>query len=232
MSEPERHIKEEMVESTEKTIQAFPEEHNLVTNIGGLYIEVMLLIEKLKKISRCSEIAVFGAGTRNFRLLQCASHAIYNGFYDVCLILLRVVYENNLLIRYLTDNEEEAKRWLKGKKYKPSYLRMKAGDKTSIYGFFSDYFTHANVESHFSGVSARINGKTLSADFFPKFDKEYTKICFYLHILIGWMSLIHLQYAFRDSMWKNEEWRNRFAEWNELILDYVERKVKRIKTDR
>lgn len=212
-----------MAEVTEKTIQTFPEEHSLMSNIAGLYLEVMLLIEKLKEVSGYSKMAVLSIGIRNFRLLYCAGDSIYNGFYDVCMILLRVVYENNLLMKYLIDNEEDAKKWLVGKRFKPSYLRMKTEDKTRMYGLLSDYYTHANVESLFSAGVSRFNGKTLSVDNFPQFRKKWSKLCIYTHILTAWMSLLHLQYAFRDSLWKNEDWKNRFAHWNEIVLDYTKK---------
>jgi hypothetical protein len=224
MPEPKRHIEEEMAETTEKTIQELPEEHYLVTNIGGLYIEVFVLIDKSKVVSSYAKTAVLAMAARNFRLLQCANHSIYDGFYDTSMILLRTVCENNLLMKYLTDNEQEAIAWLKGKRFKPSFLRRKVKDMTHIYGFLSNSHAHANVESLFSTNVSTFANKTLNLKYFPEFDIKQAKICFNTYIIFAWLSLIFLQYAFRDLLWKNEEWKNRIADWNKIVLDYIERK--------
>jgi len=224
MPEPKRPIKEDMAEVTKKTIETFPEEHILVTNIAGLYIEVMVLIERLKKISSHSKMAILTIGIRNFRLLYCAGDAIYNGFYEACMILLRTVWESNLLMKYLVDNEEEAFKWLMGKRYKFSRMKVKTEADEKIYGALSSYFTHANVESLFSSGFASLKNKKLYAEFFPRFNKDMSKTCLFTHIMTAWMSLLHLQYAFRDSLWENEEWKNRFADWAEIVLHYVSKK--------
>ena len=224
MPEPKRHILEEMADSTEKTIQKFSEEHSLVTAMGGLYIDTMIQIEDLKSVSS-SNLPVLVIGIRNFRLLQSASHSIYNGFYDICLILLRLVYENNLLMQYLTDNPKEAEDWLKGKRFMPSFLRKNANDKTGAYQFLSSSFTHANVECLFSGFVSKIDGDKLTAKYFPEFNEQHAKFCLNMHIVIGWISLVHLQYAFKSDLWKFEEWKNRFADWNEIFVEHVENHI-------
>lgn len=232
MPGPTRPIKEDMAEVTEKTIEAFPEEHNLVRNIAGLYIEVLVLIEKIRVISKPSELAILCLASRNFRLLYCSRDSIYNGFYDVSMILLRVVYENDLLIQYLTDNDKEAERWLlgfgkKNEVFSPSFLRRETKDKSGVYGFLSRNYTHANVESLFSAGLTKLEGSTLSNDYFPTFQKDMAERTLASHIMFSWLTLIHLQYAFRDLLWKNEEWTNRFSDWNDVVLNYIERRFPR-----
>lgn len=172
---PKRHILEEMADSTEKTIRRFPQEHNLVTNVGGLYLDTIVRIEEIKPVS-ISKLPILMLGIRNFRLLQSASHSIYNGFYDACLILLRQVYENNLLMQYLVNSEKEAEDWLKGKRFKPSFLREKAQDKTGTYKFLSNSFTHANFECLFSGLISEIEGNKLNLKYFPEFNEQFARL--------------------------------------------------------
>jgi hypothetical protein len=227
MPEPKRHILEEMADSTEKTIQKFPQEHNIVTALGGLYIDTIVKIEELNSAS-ISRLPILMIGIRNFRLLQSASHSIYDGFYDACLLLLRQVYENNLLMQYLANNEKEAENWLNGK---PSFLRKKVQDRTGAYTLLSNSFTHANFECLFSGLISEIEGNKLNIKYFPEFNEQYARLSLNIHIIFGWMSLMHLQNAFKNELWNCQEWKNCFLDWSVIVLEHIENHILHGKND-
>ena len=70
-----------------------------------------------------SKDATYRVSYRIFRILRCAFNASLEGYYDVSMALLRIAYENHLLMNYLSKNEKEAELWFRGKRFSPSFLK-------------------------------------------------------------------------------------------------------------
>ena len=60
---------------------------------------------------------------------------------------------------------------------------------------------------------------------YPTYNKNTCHDIIKFSIMFSWLNNIELQYAFRDNLWKNEDWKNRFIDWNEVMLKYIEEKV-------
>ncbi len=97
-----------------------------------------------------SKDATYRISYRIFRILRCAFNVSLEGYYDVSMALLRIAYENHLLINYLSKNEREAKLWFEGKKFKPTFLRKNVSYASdSLYQEMCEF-----VHSSFKGTLA------------------------------------------------------------------------------
>jgi hypothetical protein len=219
MPKPQRSMPEEMALSAEAIVNKFPHEYDLMNNINELYLETILKIEDLKSISN-QKLPILILGTRNFRLIQSSNNALMCGFYDSSLVLLRQIYENNLLMQYLVQNENESEEWLKGKQFRPATLRKKINDNSGTYRFLSDMCTHANVECLFSGVFSKVEGDRVSITYFPEFNEPYARVSIQTQIMFSWMSLFWIHIAFEKQL-LTPEYERQFTEYNIILMDFI-----------
>jgi len=70
-----------------------------------------------------SKDATYRISYRIFRILRCSLNCSIQGYYDVGIALLRIAFENHLRMKYLSENENEAELWFKGKQFKPWQIR-------------------------------------------------------------------------------------------------------------
>jgi hypothetical protein len=225
MAVPPKPVKDMMADCTEATRKEFSFEHQLSRNMGGIFIEVLELIEK-GGIHNASQMAVLGLSTRTFRLLQCVGDHIFDGYYEVAMILLRNIYENNLLVHYLVGNEKDAQLWLEGRKnFEQKYLRTKLGHDNKFYKALSTWYAHPERVNVLTSVIKKMTDDKVDLRIYPEFDRDWCQTYLYYYIMLYWESVVELQYAFRDYLWKNEDWVNHFAEWNELVLTYIQERI-------
>jgi len=222
-AKPKKPIKQVMSDNTLATTKDFEFEHQLLRNIGGINIELFVLIEK-DAIRSKKQLAILTLATRNFRLLQCINDCIFCGYYEVSMALIRNLYENLLHISYFQKNEKETERWLNGKHFQPKFLRNKLKDESGLYGFLSNIYTHTNVES-IVPIIKMFNAKKLDLKYYPLYDKEECRRNLHFSIMFGWLNNLELQYAFKDYLWKNNKWKRNFIKWNNLVLTYMQEKI-------
>jgi hypothetical protein len=118
-----------MADCTESTKRDFPFESQFLLNLAGIYLEIFDLVEK-RPIKSMTKIAQLIVSAKNFRFLDSASDQIFNGYYEVGMSLLRNVYENNLLTKYLQNKEAESEAWLQRKlALSQKDLRRKLGNQ-------------------------------------------------------------------------------------------------------
>jgi len=225
MATPQKPIKELMADCTISTVNDFRFEHQLLRNIGGINIELFDLIFNISITSHL-QFAILNLAIKNFRLYQCIDDCLFNGYYEVGLQLMRSMYENILLMQFFIQEETAAEKWLNGKKYKSSYVRKKVEGGTKLYGMLSDLYVHANLESLIPIIKS-LKENILEVIIYPEYSKEKATFNIQLSILYGWLNNSHLQYAFREYLWKNEEWKERYIEWNEIVMTYVDEKLKK-----
>lgn len=222
--EPEKPIKDLMADCTEATIKDFEFEYQLTRSIAGLNIELFVLIGE-ESISSELQFSILSLAIKNFRLRQCIGDCTFNGYYETSMSLMRQFYDNVILMDYFINYPKEVNRWIHGKKkIKSRKIRKRLNEGRIIYDFFSDYFVHSNIESISSIVESTKKDK-INFLIYPKYDHKKAEYNIHFSILYSWLSNLHLQYSFKDFLWKNEEWKNRFIDWNEIWNKYVEEKI-------
>lgn len=136
-------------EVVEQTLKEFPKTVSLSENAIGLLLNMVQVTANEKAVStrEYGGYSVFILSNRMIRVLSCAHNAIMKGYYEIGMGTLRFAFETHLLMNYLRNRNDEAKKWLDGKSYSPSYLRPKV--KTSyreVYSLLSG-FAHANAST-------------------------------------------------------------------------------------
>jgi len=213
-----------MAECTQNTIEEFPFENQLSRNMGGLFIKLFELTSQ-NSLKNYTQLAAFTLAIRNFRFLQCIGDNIFDGYYEIGMANMRNVYENNLLAAYLSRDEGESKRWMKGQYFDQKFLRDKVGHSNKHYRFLSEIFAHpGSVKSIFS-LLEKIDKRSLSLRLYPEFDQKRCWDALRFYLMSEWTSILEFQYAFREVLWKNEKWKSDFIDWNEIAIKYFEEKV-------
>ena len=154
-----------------------------------------------------SQDASYMISYRIFRLIRCAFNSSLEGYYEVAMALLRISYENHLLINYLSKNEREAKLWFEGKIYKPTFLRKNVSySSDSLYRDMCE-FIHSSFKSTFAFTETE-NGKTKATL------GEYNKTQFMNVFMLMQMTLIStmilLSLTFAQELMTNEKWHSDF----------------------
>jgi len=132
-------------EVVEQTLKEFPKTVSLSENAIGLLLNMVQVAANEKAVStrEYRGYSVFILSNRIIRVLSCAHNAIMKGYYEIGMGTLRFAFETHLLMNYLRNRNDEAKKWLDGKSYSPFNLRPKV--KTSyreVYSLLSG-FAHA-----------------------------------------------------------------------------------------
>ncbi len=221
---PPKSLKEMMADCTTKTIGEFPFEGQLSRNMGGIFIQLFELTSK-GPLTTHGQVAALTLAIRNFRFLQCAADNIFDGYYEVGMTVLRNVYENNLLATYLSRNPEKSKEWLSGRYFDQKFLRNAVGQSNSIYGVLSEVYAHPGSVRSVILLFEKIEKRTLTLRLYPEFDSRKCSIAIQFLLMMNWHSILEFQYAFRETLWKNETWKTNFTTWNEIIVKYIEEKV-------
>ncbi len=91
--------------------------------------------------------AVFILSFRIVRITRSAYWCITHGYYETGQALLRLLFENHLLLLYLHDKENESKEWLNGKQFRPLFLRQHVSvSYDKVYSELSG-FVHPKIET-------------------------------------------------------------------------------------
>jgi len=181
-------LKEGEREVAELTSREFPKIVNLSENAIELLLNIIQIASDEKAVSTKEHAgySVFVLANRSVRLLLRAHDAIVKSYYDVGMGILRFAFETHLLMNYLKDKNEEAKRWLDGKIFKPSYLRSKVKPSyDEVYSLLSG-FAHPNVSTCKSYFFEEIGGEQ-SEFFMGKLQKT--------HFLYSAKHLIAIEFA-------------------------------------
>jgi hypothetical protein len=223
---PPKPLYDMMADCTAATKKEFEFENQLLSNLGGTFIQMFDLIFK-EPLKHNNEIAVLGISIRTFRYLQAATNSIYDGYYEVAMSLLRNVYENNLLVYYLARHEDDAKQWLLGKKYiQQWFLRREIGHaKIPFYKALSTFYAHNERAESLTPIMHRGKDKELNFDIYPEFSKEKCLECLYGFIMLQWQAIMELNHAFKDRLSKDAQWNAGYLGLNKVLLVYIEEKI-------
>jgi hypothetical protein len=161
---------------------------------------------------------------RNYRIFRCVYEPLLHGYYDVAHALMRMACENCILISYLSDREEEAKKWLHGKRFTPKFLRPKIREKISfdkIYRQLS-YFIHTDSAVMRYLFEKKGTGLHISiTDFNPLHFYEILEG----YLIFGQMTLEIVQTTFLEDLEDafHEELRDLFIAGNDILKDFMKK---------
>lgn len=132
--------------------------------------------------------------------MRCAFNSSLEGYYDVSMALLRIAYENHLLMKYLSENDKEAKLWFRGKRFAPTFLRKSVSYASdSLYQEMSE-FIHSSFKSTFSFTETE-KGRTKAT--LGEYSKEQFKNVLLLMLMTMATTIIWLSLTFAQELMKN-----------------------------
>jgi len=205
----------------------FKNELDLVKEGSEVFLRTfdVLSNEKVQEFTY-SKDATYRISYRIFRILRCALNSSLEGYYDVSMALLRIAYENHLLINYLSKNNKEAKFWFKGKRFSPSFLRKNVSYASNpMYQEMSE-FIHSSFRSTFAFTQIE-EGRTKAT--LGEYNKRQLENSLLLLLMTMTTTMIWLSLTFSEELMKNEEWHNTFKETVPKTWKYLKGKVSEVK---
>jgi len=196
--------------TTEKSNRDFKKELNFINETSELFLKSFEIIGNLNvQAFSFSKDACYRISYRIFRIVRCALKPFLEGYYDVSLALLRITYENHLLLNYLSKNETEAERWFKGKRFRAIFLRKNVSyANDSLYQKMSE-FVHSSFKSTFAFTDIEKDGTKATLGEYNKTTNENVLRLLLMTMIttIIWLSLI-----FSKELMANKKWHLRFKE--------------------
>ena len=192
-----------------KSVEDFDTELRFIEANSELFLETFKILSKdcYKRLTH-SEDATYRISYRIFRIVRCAISGSLEGYYDVTTALLRIAYENHLLMHYLSENEDEAKLWFGGKRFAPNFVRKKVSySSDSLYQEMSECI-HSGFKST-SLFTIVEKGKTKAV--VGEYDKERFKQVILLALMTMATTAIWLSLKFAQELIQNEEWHSLFS---------------------
>jgi hypothetical protein len=216
-------LRSEESETVEKSKEDFAERLGFVEPVSELFLQTFKVMDSQVQDLSINKDAAYRISFKIFRTLRCSLKAALEGYYDVSMALLRIAYENHLLMKYLSENEEEAKLWFKGKGFSPSFLRKNVSySSNSLYQEMSE-FIHCSFKSSlsFTVVEEKQTKATLGEYDKNQFDKSLLLILMILETTMIWLSITLAQ-----ELMDNEEWHSEFKATVPKIWKYLKQIVK------
>lgn len=147
-----------------------------------------------------SKDATYRVSYRIFRIVRCAFNASLEGYYDVSMALLRIAYENHLLMNYLSKNEKEAELWFRGKRFSPYFLKKNVSYASdSLYQEMSE-FIHSSFKSTFAFTEME-KGRTKAT--LGEYNKEKFGNVLILMLMTMATTIIWLSITFANELMTN-----------------------------
>ena len=190
-----------------KSREDFAEELSFVESLSELFLQTAKVMDSQVQDLSVSQDAAYRIGFRIFRTVRCSLKAALEGYYDVSMALLRIAYENHLLMKYLSENEKEAKLWFEGKRFPPYLLRENVSySSNSMYQEMSEYI-HSSFKSSlsFTVIEEEQTKATIGEYHKDQFRRSL------LYILMTWeATMIWLSIMLAQELMDNEEWHSMF----------------------
>ncbi len=198
------------LKTAKKSNKEFKTELTFVKETSELFLKTFEIIGNLNvQAFSYSEDACFRISYRIFRICRCTLKLSLEGYYDVSLALLRIAYENHLLMNYLSKNEKEAKLWFFGKIFKASFLRKNVSySSDSLYREMSE-FIHSSFKSTLAFTEREMDG--LKA-ILGEYNEERNRSTLRLLLMTLSTTAILLSLIYGKELTKNEEWNSLFKE--------------------
>lgn len=185
----------------------FPEKLSFVESLSELFLQTANEMDSKVQSLSSSQDAAYRITFRIFRTVRCSLKAALEGYYDVSMALLRIAYENHLLMKHLSEHEKEAELWFNGKRFSPHFLRASVSySSNSLYQEMSE-FIHCSFKSSlsFTVVEERQTKATLGEYDKDQFGRSLLLILMTLETTMIWLSL-----TLAEKLMENEEWHSTF----------------------
>ena len=214
-------LRTDELRTVRRSKREFKKELSFVKEASDLFLETfgVLSNQNVQAFSN-SKDACYRISYRIFRVARCAFKSSLEGYYDVSFALLRIAYENHLLMTYLTKNEKEAELWFRGKKFKPKFIREKVSyADDSLYKEMSE-FIHSSFRSTLAFTEVE-RGKTKAT--LGEYSKESLGNMLLLILMTITTTIIWLSSTFAEIM-DNEEWRSSFRKTVPKIWKHLKKR--------
>ena len=195
-----------------KSRKEFKRELSFLSEISELFLKTFeVLSDEIENVQKFSygKDASYRISYRIFRVFRCALNSSLQGYYDVSMALLRIAYENHLLLNYLSQREKEAKLWFEGKTFNSAFLRKNVSYASdSLYKKMCEF-----IHSSFKGTFAftEIENGMIKATL-GEYNKKRLKDVLFLMLMTMTSTIIWLSLTFAQELMKNEEWHSMFKE--------------------
>ena len=216
-------LRKDEMRTARKSRREFKKEMSFLEETSDLFLKTFdVLSNEVTQEFTESEDACYRISFRIYRILHCATSCSLKGYYDVSMALLRIAYENHLLMNYLSKNKEEAKLWFKGKRFAPSYLRQNVSYASdSLYQEMSE-FIHSSFKSTFFFTELEM-GRTKAT--LGEFSRDKFKNVLPLMLMTMATTIILLSLTFAQELMRNEEWHSTFSQIIPEMWKYIKEKL-------
>lgn len=207
--EPLRLLKKDELRTVRKSKREFRGELSFLRKTSELFLRTFNVLSDIDYHFTYSKEASFRISYRIFRILRCAFKVSLEGYYDTSMALLRVAYENHLLVNYLSKNEREAELWFKGKTFKPTFLKENVSYASdSLYRKMCE-FIHSSFKST---LAFTITEDSRTKATLGEYDKEQFRTVLLLLLMTMTTTIIWLSLTFAEELMRNGEWHSMFKE--------------------
>jgi len=219
-------LRKHELRTVRKSKREFKKELRFVRETSEVFLKTFEVLsnENVQEFTN-SKDASYRISYRIFRILRCAFNSSLEGYYDVSMALLRIAYENHLLMNYLSKNEMEAKLWFRGKRFSPIFLRKNVSYASdSLYQEMSE-FIHSSFKSTFAFTEVEKDGTKATLG---EYNKEQLKRVLFLMLMTMATTLIWLSSTFAQELMKNEKWHSMFKETVPKMWKHLKGKISKV----
>jgi hypothetical protein len=212
------YLLSEEAETARKSKEDFIEKLVLVESISELFLYTCNVMDNKVKSLSWSKDAAYRISFKIFRILRCSLKAALESYYDVSMALLRIAYENHLLMKYLSENEKDAELWFKGKRFSPKFLRENVSYSShSIYQKLSE-FIHCSFKS---SMSFTVVEEGQAKAIIGEYDKEQCDTALLFILMTLETTMIWLSITLAQELMDNKKWHSEFKATVPKIWKYI-----------
>jgi len=201
-------LQRDEAETVRKSREDLKKELSFLEEASEMFLKTFEVLsnENVQKFTY-SKDASYRISYRIFRILRCASNSSLEGYYDISMALLRIAYENHLLMKYLSESEKEAILWFKGKRFSPASIRRNVSYSNNVMYQNMSEFIHSSFKSTFAFTKMEKNRTKANLG---EYDNEQSKTVLLLVLLTMETTLIWLSLTFAQELMKRESWHSMF----------------------
>jgi len=216
-------LRRDELRTVRKSKREFKKELSFVKETSEVFLKTFEVLsnENFQDFT-ASKDATYRISYRIFRILRCAFNSSLEGYYDISMALLRIAYENHLLINYLSKNEKEAKLWFEGRRFNATFLKKNVSyASNSLYQEMCE-FIHSSFRSTFAFTITE-NNRTKAT--LGEYNREQFKNVLLLMQMTMTTTIIWLSLTFAQELMKNEEWHSMFKETVPKMWKHLKERV-------
>lgn len=214
-------LKTDEMKTTEKANDEFKVETDFAQEELDLFLRTFqILSETDVEGFNHSKDSAYRISYRILRVTRCAFNCALQGYYDVSMALLRIAYENHLLMNYLSKREDEARKWFNGEQYSARLLKENVSyADNALYKTMCE-FIHSSFRSTLWFTEIR-GDKTKAV--VGEYDRAKFDYVITLILMTLTTTMILLSLTFPSELVRNEDWHPRFKSVIPRIWKYLKK---------